>query len=60
MSILQFLGLFISAFILLFIYGWSMVECNKGNGEKLTPAWVRIVMLLTCLVLGFTIGTLIP
>ena len=60
MSILQLLGLFIPAFILLFIYGWSIVECNKGNGEKPTPAWVGIVMLLACLVLGFTIGTLIP
>lgn len=60
MSTLEFLGLFIPAFILLFIYGWSIVECNNGNGEQPTPKWVGTVILLSCLVLGFTIGTLIP
>ena len=31
-----------------------------GNGEKPVPTWIGIITLLSCLVLGFTVGTLIP
>lgn len=59
MVILQFLGLVIPALTLLFIYGWAIKECIKGNGKESVPMWVVVITLFLCLILGFTIVTLV-
>ena len=58
MNTLQILGIFIPIAIILFSYIYSVYKVGKGEGEEPISDWEAMVIFISLLALGFSLGTL--
>lgn len=55
---LQILGIIIPILCILFLGIISLIETYKGKGDEVIPTWMLLLLLLSILILGFTLGTI--
>ena len=60
MNVLQILGLIIPIAYLIWLFGQSIKACSVGKGKEPMATWEVVILFISLLVLGFTMGTLVP
>ena len=59
MNTLQLLGLIIPIAYLIWLFGKSIKACSVGKGKEPVATWAAIILFISLLVCGFTMGTLV-